>query len=62
MFHGWPQRKNYDTSTTNGRLNLNVKLAIAQDEADRDSDRVKFVFKGKLERGKLSPVSCRGAM
>lgn len=45
--------ENYDTSTTNGRLNLNVKLAIAQDEADRDSDRVKFVFKGKLERGEV---------
>lgn len=45
--------ENFDTSTTNGRLNLNVKLAIAQDEADRDSDRVKFVFKGKIERGEV---------
>lgn len=40
----------YDTSTTNGRLNLNIKLTIAQDEADRDSDRVKDVFRSKLER------------
>lgn len=40
----------YDTSTTNGRLNLNIKLTVAQDEADRDSDRVKDVFRSKLER------------
>ena len=51
----------YDTSTTNGRLNLNIKLSVAQDEADRDSDRVKDVFRSKLERKEvLSGMVPRG--
>lgn len=43
----------YDTSTTNGRLHINIRLAIAQDEADRASDRIKFVFASKVERGEV---------
>lgn len=50
----------YDTCTTNGRLNINIRLTIAQDEADRTSDRIKYVFASKLARkealtGKLPP-------
>ncbi len=40
----------YDTTTTNGRLYTNIRLALAQDEADRTSDRIKFVFQEKLAR------------
>lgn len=42
--------EDYDTTTANGRLNLNIKLSIAQDEADRTSERIKFVFEEKKKR------------
>lgn len=38
----------YDTTTTNGRLYINIRLSVAQDESDRDSDRIKDVFAHKL--------------
>lgn len=41
----------YDTATANGRLNLNIRLSIAQDECDRTSERIKFVFQDKVRRG-----------
>lgn len=34
----------YDTTTTNGRLMINLRLAIAEQECDTDSDRVKDIF------------------
>lgn len=40
----------YDTSTTDGRLYINIRLSVAQDESDRDSDRIKFVFDSKVAR------------
>lgn len=43
----------YDTFTANGRLQLNIKLSIAQDEADRTSERIKFVFENKIKRGEV---------
>lgn len=43
----------YDTTTANGRLNLNIKLSIAQDESDRTSERIKFVFENKLKNGEV---------
>ncbi len=43
----------YDTTTANGRLNLNIRLAIAQDESDRTSERIKFVFRDKIARGEV---------
>ena len=45
--------EDYDTTTANGRLTLNIKLSIAQDEADRTSERIKFVFAAKKARGEL---------
>lgn len=41
--------ENYDTTTTNGRLYVNIRLSVAQDECDRDSDRIKDVFAYKLK-------------
>lgn len=41
--------ESYDTSTTNGRLHVNIRLSVAQDECDRDSDRIKDVFSYKLK-------------
>ena len=43
--------ENYDTSTASGRLHINIMLSVAQDEADRTSERVKFVFASKIQRG-----------
>lgn len=45
--------EDYDTTTANGRLSLNIKLAIAQDEADRTSERIKFVFKNMVNEGRV---------
>lgn len=41
--------ESYDTTTTNGRLHINIRLSVAQDECDRDSDRIKDVFDYKLK-------------
>lgn len=43
----------YDTTTANGRLNLNIRLSIAQDESDRTSERIKFVFENKVQRNEV---------
>lgn len=43
----------YDTTTANGRLALNIKLAIAQDESDRTSERIKFVFSNMVKEGRV---------
>lgn len=42
--------EDYDTSTAAGRLKINIMLSVAQDEADRTSERIKVVFDGKRER------------
>lgn len=49
--------EDYDTTTANGRLHLNIKLSIAQDEADRTSERIKFVIAAKKARGEEWSVS-----
>ena len=43
--------ENYDTSTAAGRLHINIMLSVAQDEADRTSERIKSVFKNKIANG-----------
>lgn len=42
--------EDYDTSTRSGRLNLNIRLSIAEDESSAAGERVCFVFDGKLRR------------
>lgn len=44
-------QEDYDTETTNGRMYINIRLTIAQDEADRTGDRIKFVFQNKVAHG-----------
>ena len=48
-------KEDYETETASGRLKVNIMLSVAQDEADRTSERIKFVFDGKRER--LEPVT-----
>lgn len=42
--------ENYDTMTADGRLRVNIMLSINESEADRASERIKFVFQGKRNR------------
>jgi len=42
--------EDYDTTTASGRLKVNIMLSVAQDEADRTSERIKSVFDGKRQR------------
>lgn len=48
----------YDTTTANGRLYINVKLSIAQNEADIDSERIEVVFDSKIAHGTVVSGSC----
>ena len=43
--------EDYETQTAAGRLKVNIMLAVAQDEADRTSERVKAVFAEKRRKG-----------
>ena len=45
--------EDYDTSTASGRLKINIMLAVAQDEADRTSERIKKVLDAKKERNEV---------
>lgn len=47
--------EDYDTSTAAGRLKINIMLSVAQDEADRTSERIKAVF--EMKRQKLEPLT-----
>lgn len=41
----------YDTTTANGRLYINVKLSIAQNESDICGERIDVVFDSKIAHG-----------
>lgn len=47
--------EDYNTSTSNGRLYLNIKLSIAQNESDQTSDRIKFNFENMVKNKR--PIS-----
>lgn len=46
-------QEDYDTTTASGRLKVNIMLSVAQDEADRTGERIKFVHQDKLLRGEV---------
>ncbi len=48
----------YDTTTANGRLYINVKLSIAQNEADIDGERIDVVFDSKIQHGTVLSGHC----
>ena len=51
---GWrATTEQYDTTTASGRLYINIRLAVAQDEADRTSERIKFVFDRKVAESQI---------
>ena len=43
--------EDYDTSTADGQLKINIMLAVAQNECDRTSERIKVVFAHKKRQG-----------
>lgn len=47
--------EDYDTMTADGRLKVNIMLSVAENEADRTSERIKFVNEMKIR--KKEPVS-----
>lgn len=46
-------QEDYDTTTASGRLKVNIMLSVAQDEADRTGERIKFIFQDKVARGEV---------
>lgn len=50
-------QEDYETETAAGRLKVNIMLAVAQDEADRTSERIKAVFDDKRRRGLVTTGS-----
>lgn len=47
--------EDYETMTANGRFKVNIMLAVAEQERDRDSERIKDVFQYKVSQGQ--PIS-----
>ena len=50
--------EDYETVTASGRLKVNIMLSVAQDEADRTSERIKFTFEQKRARGESTNGRC----
>lgn len=44
-------QEDYETLTAAGRFKVNIMLSVAENEADRTSERIKVVFDRKIERG-----------
>ena len=44
-------REDYETRTASGRLKVNIMLSVAQDEADRTSERIKAINESKRAKG-----------
>ena len=44
-------KEDYDTTTTNGRLMINLRLAIAEQECDTDGDRIRDVQENMIQKG-----------
>lgn len=43
--------EDYETVTANGKFKVNIMLSVAQQERDRDSERIKDVFAYKVSQG-----------
>lgn len=48
----------YDTTTASGRLYINLRLTIAQNEADLDGERISVVFDSKISHGTVLSGRC----
>lgn len=52
--------EDYNTATTDGRFKVNIMLSVNEQEADRTSDRIKFVLNSKVMRKEaiFATVNC----
>lgn len=50
--------EDYNTTTADGRLKVNIMLSVAENEADRTSERIKFVLDNKLKNGEYCFADC----
>lgn len=56
---GWlTTQEQYDTTTAGGRLYINLRLSIAQNEADLCGERIGVVFDSKVRHGTVVSGSC----
>jgi DNA invertase Pin-like site-specific DNA recombinase len=44
-------QEEYNTDTSDGRMKVNIMLSVAENEADRTSERIKFVNESKIRKG-----------
>lgn len=51
-------QEDYETQTAAGRFKVNIMLAVAEDEADRTSERIKFVFEQKRQKKEPLTGNC----
>ena len=52
--------ENYDSSTANGQMVINIMLSVNQAECDRTSERIKAVFDYKRSIGEVTSGMCAG--
>lgn len=50
--------EDYETATTNGRMMINVRLAVSEQECDMTSDRIRDVFRGRIKSGHWVTGTC----
>ena len=43
--------EDYDTTSADGKLRVNILMSVAQHERDKDSERIKVVFENKIKNG-----------
>lgn len=56
---GWlTTQEQYDTTTAGGQLYINLRLSIAQNEADLCGERIGVVFDSKIKHGTAVSGSC----
>lgn len=46
--------EDYSTTTADGRLKVNIMLSVAENEADRTSERIRFVFENRRKNGEIA--------
>lgn len=51
---GWiATQEDYETVTAGGRFKVNIMLSVAQNEAERTGERIRFVFDAKRAKGEV---------
>ena len=50
--------EDYNTITADGRLKLNIMLSVAENEADRTSERIRFTRNSRIQKGE-APFASR---